>query len=364
MPPAKVLHLRSGTKLFGPERVILGLVHYASPEFLPIVGGIERGDSPSLMLQQAAAEGIATFRLACRGRLDLGAVNRLAEFLKKEQISILHAHDFKANFYALAARRKFPLPLVTTLHLWNRNNLVTAFYEFLDALLVRRFDRIIGVSPAIVEEAKRWHIPEAKLRVILNGIDIARFKQLPPRPVNGKLVIGSIGRLVAQKGYPIFLQMAAQILQRHPQIHFLLVGDGPVREELEAEAKKLGIAEKVTFAGQRDPVETAYGEMDIFVSSSLSEGLPIALLEAMAARLPVVATRVGAVPEVIEDNISGLLVESENLQALVDAVESLLDDPAKKQALAEGGFRRAQEHFSAENMARQTEAVYREILHG
>ena len=253
---------------------------------------------------------------------------------------------------------------MTTLHLWNRNNLATAFYEFLDALLVRRFDKIIGVSPAIVAEAKRWHIPEQKLQVILNGIDVARFQKIPPRSADGKLVIGSVGRLVAQKGYPIFLQMAAQMLQRHTHIHFLLVGDGPVREELEAEAKRLGLAEKITFAGQRDPVETAYGEMDIFVSSSLSEGLPIALLEAMAARLPVVATRVGAVPEVIEDNISGLLVEPENPSALVEAVENLLTDPAKKQALAEGGFQRARQHFSAENMARQTEAVYREILHG
>jgi len=364
MKPVKVLHLRSGTKLFGPERVILGLVHYASPEFQPIVGGLERGEAPSLMLQQAAAEGIATFRLPCRGRLDLGAVKRLAEFLENEQISILHAHDFKANFYAWLARKKFPLPLVTTLHLWNRNNLITASYEFIDALLVRRFDRIIGVSPAIVAEAKRWYIPEQKLRVILNGIDIARFQKNPPRPADDKIVIGSVGRLVAQKGFPIFLQMAVALLAKRDNLQFILVGDGPVREELEAESKKLGIADKVTFTGQRDPVETAYGEMDIFVSSSLSEGLPIALLEAMAARLPVVATRVGAVPEVIENNISGLLVEPDNPQVLVDAVDSLLADPAKKQALAEGGFRRVQEHFSAENMARQTEAVYREILHG
>jgi|WetSurMetagenome_2_1015567.scaffolds.fasta_scaffold122315_2 glycosyltransferase involved in cell wall biosynthesis len=364
MNPAKVLHLRSGTRLFGPERVILGLGHYASPEFPPIVGGIERGDAPSLMLQQAAAEGLATFRLPCRGRLDFGAIKRLADFLKTEQIGILHAHDFKANFYALAARRKYPLPLVTTLHLWNRNNFVTAIYECLDALLVRRFDRIIGVSPAIVAEAKRWHIPEEKLRVILNGIDVARFQKIPPRPADGKIVIGSVGRLVAQKGYPIFLQMAAALLAKNRHLQFLLVGDGPVRGELEAEAKNLGLGEKVIFAGQRDPVETAYGEMDIFVSSSLSEGLPIALLEAMAARLPVVATRVGAVAEVIEDEVSGLLVEAGNPQVLIAAVESLLADPTKKQALAEGGFRRVQERFSAENMARQTEAVYREILHG
>ena len=361
MSQARILHLRSGTHLFGPERVILSLAHYASDDFQPVVGGLGSGKQP-LLLHDAAAAGLETFWLETSGRLDFRAVHRLADYITQNNIALVHAHDFKADFYALAARRRVKAPLVTTLHLWNHNSLRTSFYEAIDALQVRYFDRIICVSPEIARDAQRWRVPAAKLRVILNGVDTRRFRPLSPRFANRQIVIGSIGRLVSQKGYDNFLQAAAQVSRQAPHARFLLVGDGPLRAELEAQAARLGISDCITFGGQRDPIEASYGELDIFVSSSYSEGLPIAVLEAMASRLPVIATRVGATPDVIEDGSSGILISPGNIDELTSAIMLLLRDSDLALALAQAAYERAKTQFSAEAMTRQTEAVYKEIL--
>ena len=363
MNPVKVLHLRSGTRLFGPERVILSLGRCAAPDFQIIVGGMGRG-KPGLLLEEAAALGLETFWLECRRRLDFAAIRRLAEFLRARDIRLLHAHDFKANFYALAARRYQPMLMVATLHLWNRSSAVTSAYEIFDALQVRFFDQVIAVSPEIAEQARRWRIPAEKVRVILNGVDMARFKACSQCFRNERIVIGSVGRLTRQKGYHDFLRAAAKVSQACPRARFLLVGDGPQRGALEAEAEQLGISHLVTFAGQRDPVEASYAEMDLFVSSSLSEGLPVAVLEAMASSLPVVATAVGASGEVIENEKSGLLVPPANVDALASALLRLVNTPDEAMTLAAAGRERVARHFSAEKMTRETESVYGELLHG
>ncbi len=359
--PTKALHMRSGTHLFGPERVILSLAHCASPLFLPIIGAISE-TADNLLLEEARRQGLGTFRLECRGRLDMGAISALARFIRKEEIRLLHAHDFKANFYALAASRRASVRTVTTLHNWTQAASPVRRYEWLDALQVRFFDRIIAVSPEIAAGARRWRIPARKLRVILNGVDLARFSPRPQVSFNSRVVIGTVGRLVWNKGYQDLLAAAARVCGELPNAHFLLVGDGPRRRDLEAEAQRLGLSSRVTFAGQRDAVEASYGEMDIFVSSSLTEGLPVAVLEAMASRLPVVATRVGAVPEVIEDGRSGLLVNPGEPEALASAIVELVKNKERAAALARAAYVRVAERFSAESMTRQTEAVYQELL--
>lgn len=362
MSPRRVLHLRSGTHLFGPERIILSLARHASPDYEPIIGGLER-DKPGLLLTEAAAAGLETVWFASKRRFDPKVVARLADFIGERAVAIIHAHDFKANFYALAARRRAPVKAVATLHLWNRSSLRTAVYEALDALLVRRFDRVIAVSPQIAAEARRRLVPSRKLRVILNGVDLERFPPLPARFRQSRVVIGSVGRLVKQKGYHNLLAALAEITKSVPEVELLLVGDGPQRGELEQQARRLGLSSQVTFAGQCDPVEESYGKFDLFVSSSLSEGLPVTVLEAMASGLPIVATHVGATPEVIEDGRSGLLVPPNDVKALSEALLCLIKDRELAMRLATAGHERAGQRFSAEAMTRQTESVYEEMLH-
>lgn len=361
MKPFKILHLRSGTHLFGPERIIISLARCASPSYQHTIAGIERG-SESLLVREAASLGIQAAWFRSYRRLDTKCVRDIARYISSHEIDLVHAHDFKANFYALAARRNLPVKTVTTLHLWNRSSLLTGVYEILDRLQIRLFDKVIAVSPAVAAQARRWKIPERKLQVILNGVDISRFASSSSAPVRKVFTIGSVGRLVSQKGYDLLLEACARIFADYADTRLVLVGDGPLREDLERRAQDLGISERVTFAGQTQEVEKALADMDLFVSSSLDEGLPVAVLEAMAARLPVVATMVGAADEVIENEKSGLLIKPDDVEALTYSIRRLREDKALRKALAEAGYRRVEEDFSAEKMTRKTEAVYAELL--
>jgi L-malate glycosyltransferase len=358
----KVLHLRSGRNLFGPERVILALARYSSAQFEHIVGAIEE-EGPSILADTAQAEGFANFRLPCRGRIDFAAISKLAAYVCDNDICIINAHDLKANFYALAAARRARVATVTTVHSWKRSSETPLIYAWLDARQVRAFDRIIAVAPDILQAARRSHCAEHKLRLILNGVDMARFAPRTERIGVNNLIIGSVGRLVAEKGYSNLLLAAVEICRVHPKVQFLLVGDGPLRGELEAQATQLGIAARVIFAGQCDNVAASYAQMDMYVLSSLTEGLPIVLLEAMASQLPIVATTVGAVAEVIAPDC-GLLVPPDDVPALTAAILKLLEDPPRAGALAAAAYRRVREVFSAQVMTQKTEAVYQELLDG
>jgi len=357
----RILHLRSGTNLHGPERVILSLGRYAAPDLQPVIGGLEQSVCRPL-LETATEYGLETFALECRGRLDKTAVGKLREFLQESGIDILHAHDFKANYYALAAAKDLPVKKVATLHhLWQHGPRCLAVYDLLDAIQVRRFDRIIAVSPEIANQAKRWRIPKQKLRVIINGIDIARFSESGSRVSNGRIVVGSVGRLTEAKGFADLLAAAAQVCKVLPTVSFLIIGDGPLRSSLESAAARLQISDRIRFAGRLDSVEAAYAQMDIYALSSRREGTPIALLEAMASRLPIVATRVGAIPDVIEEGVSGLLVNAGDIEGLSKAIIRLAQDAMLAAQLGEAAYARVIEEFSAEQMTRRTEAVYREL---
>jgi glycosyltransferase involved in cell wall biosynthesis len=242
---------------------------------------------------------------------------------------------------------------------------------WVDRLLYRLSDRIIVPSEAskrLVMEMEQ--IPARALSVVYNGVDMTQFAPQADRAAAREelglaadnVVIGSVGRLSADKGgQDVLIRAVAEVRQAHPEVRLVFVGDGPLRVGLEALVSELGLGEVVRFTGQRADVARLLGAFDIFVLPSLREALPIAVIEAMAVRLPVVAARIGGIPEVVEDGGTGCLVPPGDVAALAAVLERLVGDPALVARLGAAGQARVQAQFTVEQMVRRVEHLYEEL---
>jgi glycosyltransferase involved in cell wall biosynthesis len=294
----------------------------------------------------------------------------LRTFLKKEQIDILHTHNYKSNFYGLLASFGLDIHLATTCHTWFGDQLKMRFFFSLDKLLLNQFDRVFVVSEPIKEEVLQSHVRPKKVSVVWNGIDPDRFNNRSKESTNLEnartelgiqknwKVIGTVGRLTDQKGHVYFLEAAKRIAKGHSNVCFLIVGDGPLKTSLMIQSKGL----PVIFAGVRNDMPTMYALMDVFVLPSLDEGLPMVLLEAMASKTPVIATPVGEIPTVIEDNHSGLLVPPGDVNALAEAMIDVLQNPPKAKAFANRALAVVRQNYSSRTMAKTYAELYKDVL--
>jgi glycosyltransferase involved in cell wall biosynthesis len=352
----KILHLVSSGGYYGKEAVIVNLC--SALERLGCaseIGAFLNSQAPNQdLVKRAHQEHLPARTFACRGRLDLRAVRTIREHILSRQIDLVHTHDYKADVYGYMAARWTGRPVFATCHLWFCSTLQDRFYAGLDRLVLRHFDGIIGVSPPIGVTLHKSHVPQSKMAVIANGIDFSPFMGVEDaaagREFGSDLTVGIVGRLVRQKGHPILFAAARAILEKFPGAKFVLVGDGPDQKQLEALAQELGITGSVYFAGFRDDMARVYAGLDLMVMPSLDEGLPMTLLEGMAAKRAVIASAVGAVPEVIEHGQSGLLVEPGNADDLEQAMLLLLSDAPLRHRMAENA-RESVARFSSDQMA-------------
>jgi len=247
------------------------------------------------------------------------------------------------------------------------------FYLYMEKLGGLMTDQIIAVSKKDAEKAlTNKVISKEKVATIHNGIDVNYFNpniNLPLDKIKNSLgidkedlVIGLLGRLVKEKGIPFFIEAAAEVKNKYDNVKFLLVGDGPLRGELEASVHEKGLKEFFIFAGLREDVKEVLAIMDIVVFSSIKEGLPLALLEAMAMERPIVATSVGGIPEVIIPCKNGVLVAPRQSQELSAAIETFLKDKDLAKELGQQGRKTVVEKFSQEKMVKKTENIYRKLL--
>ncbi len=302
---------------------------------------------------------------------------KFARDLRRNRTHIVHSYNAYANIFALPAARLARTPLViasirdTGIYLTPTQSRVQRFLcRFADCILVN------------AEAVRRWlegqGYPSEKIAVIRNGVDLARFR---PRPGNGAIrrslglpprspLVAVFARLDQNKGIEYFLEAAAIVAARNPGVRFLIVGDkfvlkegaivGDVahRESLEGRARRLGLEGRVAFTGFRLDVPEILAEVSVSVLPSLSEGLPNAVLESMAAGVPVVATRVGGIPEAVEDGLSGMLVPPGDGAALARAIGMLLEKPELARRLGRAGRERVEVSFSLDRMVRRTQGLY------
>lgn len=296
---------------------------------------------------------------------------RLAELpwlwraLSLERPTLFHAHLTwpRACKPGVLAAWLTRVPAVATAHLY-----VASRLKWRTRPILRLLRRIIAVSEEVkTHYARELHVPARRLAVVRNGIRLPPFVAPPNITLRADLIRGrpdyivlTPARLHPQKGHEYLLAAAAQV----PDATFVLAGDGPLRAELEARARKLGLADRCIFLGHRSDMLDLLAVSDLFVLPSLFEGLPISVLEAMAAQRPVVATSIGGTDEVVIHGVTGLLVPPRDPATLAAAIRRLRADPVLAERLAAAGRERVEREFSAVAMARNVMRIYDEVLGG
>jgi len=349
--------------LGGAEQVVIRLASALDRErFEPIICCLnELGQ----FAPQAQAAGVEVVAFHKRGPVDLRMLRAMAAFFRDRGIQVVHTHLWGAQVWGrIAARMAGATCIVATEHnvdVWKR-----AYHLAIDRLLAPITHHLVAVSREVEAFYETRGVGRSRWQVIYNGIDTS----LPPVRERcrayeelgipgGCTVIGIIGRLVPAKAPDVFLEAMAIVAREWTQSRFLVVGDGPLRESTAARAAELGIAEQTIFAGVRQDVPQLLRGMDVLVFSSTREGLSIAMLEAMAAGVPVVATRVGGNPELIDSEESGFLVPVGDARALAERVLDLLRDPALAARVRAAARTRVERDFSLAAMVQAHEALFR-----
>jgi glycosyltransferase involved in cell wall biosynthesis len=362
-----VLHLISSEGVWGAESM-LGLLGHNLRRYgcQPIIGTFSDPRHPHLELaEQAEAEGLETEIIPCKGRLDWHAVRHVRKVLCGRRVDVLHAHGYKTNLYAYVAARHTRTAVVSTCHAWQGQHLLRMrMYAALDRLVLRLFDRVVAVSDDLAETLKLSGVESTRVKTIPNGIELERFRDARPLlrkefPAACRL-IGMVGRLAPEKGGDVLLRAVPAVLAEFPDTFFVFVGDGPCRQAWASLAKQLGAERNVAFSGTRRDMPEVYASLDALVLPSFNEGLPMCVLEAMAACRPVIATPVGSVDKLVLPGRTGLMVKQGDVTGLTAAILCLLREPGFARKLGEHAQAHVADSFSADLMTRRYLDLYYE----
>jgi glycosyltransferase involved in cell wall biosynthesis len=369
MQPLTVLHLIETDGLYGAERVVLGLARQSKLEgsFKPFIGCIVSGAAAELA-RQAADAGIETATFTVRPRMVALDVAALLLRARKIKPAVIHTHGYKAAIVGYSLSVLLGVPIITTCHLWFETDSLPLTYRFLTAVerrLYRRFDHVVAVSTAIADVVRSAGVPHARVSCIPNGIDVADEVVGVPAdtsPADQPFTIATLGRLVEQKAQHLIISAVAQLLSGGFNCRAVIAGDGPLRSQLREQARRMDVADKIQFLGFRRDIGEVLSAADVFVLPSVDEGLPMALLEAMARGLPVVATPVGAIPSVVTHERNGLLIPTGSSGALASAIAGILSQAGTRRELGLAGQATIRERFSSARMFRDYLAVYLQLV--
>ncbi len=348
--------------LGGAEQVVIRLAAGLDRRrFQPLICCL---DAPGPFAAQAEAAGVEVVAMGKRGPADLGAAWRLVRFLRRRAVDVVHTHLWGANLWGRPAAKLAGIPVVVT----TEHNLDTwkkVHHLALDRALAPAATHLVAVSRQVQEFYEAHRVGRRRWQVVHNGVDTS----VPMRRQRGPALlglgigadtpaVGFVGRLGPAKAPDVFLLALARVAAECPAVRALVVGDGPLRPSLEQQARQLGLERQVIFAGLRKDATELLSGLDAVAVSSLREGLSMAMLEAMAAGVPVVATAVGGTPELVRDGETGLLAPPGDPEALSRALSGLLADPGRADRIRCAARRQVEERFSLARMVEGYEALY------
>lgn len=358
-PPFRVVHLVTSLAIGGLEKVVLDLVRCRTRDvFSAHVVCLE---AAGVLAQGFAALDVSVEAIGTTSSVPL-RILKLARLLRKLKPHILHTHNPSPLLHGALAARLAGVPvLVHTKHGRNfPNRRVRVATNRLAALFT---DCVVAVSDdaaRIAHDVER--IPVDKVRLIHNGVDTDRFRYRGPRPHGDGFRAVTVARLDPVKDQATLLQAVRLVADRNPTFRLDIVGDGPSRAALESRRTELGLDRQVRFCGYQSDVEPYLAQADVFLLSSISEGIPLTLLEAMAVGLPGIATDVGGNREVIVPGVTGYLVPPRSPEALAEAMLSIQADPLAIERMGHASRQRIEAEFGLANVVAQYEAIYLEYL--
>jgi len=367
----RILHLTSHLNVGGVARYTVSVaaaLRRRGHEVVIASGGGE-------LEPEAAAAGVAHWRVPLHTSAEFSpqvfaAAWQMSRRLRRQPVDVLHAHTRTSQVAAARLSRALRIPYVTTWHGVFRPNLGRRLWPCTG-------DLTVAISRPVQQQLLTvFGVSGSHIRLIPNGVDPAHFAETPDAAAvaqyrerhhlpDGRPVVGTVGRLASGgvKGFDLLLGAVHALRQERPELHVLIVGDGPRRPFLERLAVDLGLSSRVHFAGSAMDTRVPLALMRVFAFPvRWQEGFGLSLIEAMAAGKPVVATRTGAVPDIVEDGRSGVLVPPEDAASLAEGIARLLSDPAAASRMGGAAQARVRETFSLERMVDQIESVYRELV--
>jgi glycosyltransferase involved in cell wall biosynthesis len=357
----------------GPDKTILN-----SPRFLEPMGYRNLcaymhppGDPGFEVLRRRAEHWKApVFSIPDRGPWDGRVVTQLLAVCRREKVVIWHGHDYKSNALGLLLRRFWPMRSVTTVHGWVKHTRRTPLYYGIDRWCLRRYEVVISVSDDLHRRCLEYGVPPDRCILIENGVDTRQFARSRTREEakhllgipRERLLIGAIGRLSEEKGFDLLIRAVDRLLASGLDVELRIAGEGDQYGRLDDLIRALHREDRIRLVGFQAETLPLFEAMDVFALSSLREGLPNVVLEAMALGVPVVATRVAGVPRLIEHAENGLLVDLGDGEQLVSAFTRLLADAGLRSHLGEAGRETVVERFSFERRMGRIREIYDELL--
>jgi glycosyltransferase involved in cell wall biosynthesis len=352
----RILQICSAREIGGGERHLADLAKGLVDRGHQVFAALSPASPVRAMLSSVLPENI--LELPMRNSLNLQTAIKLSRFVRANDIRIVHAHVARDYPLAALATGRSKASLILTRHVLFPLNRI-------HKLTLRRTSRVIAVSQAVADSLQSQSIFAAnKVVTIHNGIDLERFARGDaPRHGSRKLRVGTAGHLAPIKGHEDFVRAAALVIQRHPDVEVVIAGEdkSPARENraaLENLIDELGVGNNVKLVGWIEDMAQFLSTLDLFVSAARSEPFGLAIVEAMAAGVPVVATASEGAREIINDERSGRLVAVRDIASLARVIEELINDKAERQRLAQNAAAVARERFSLRRMVEKTEEVY------
>lgn len=361
-----VLYLSSSSGPGGAEQMLCSLASSLDrTQFRPIVGLFR----PGWLMEQCEKRGIETHVFPIGGPLHGDWIRACTRVVRKERVALIHAHEFDANVHGALVATITRTPIVATVH--GKHYYWSKFRRRLAYRLVSRFASMVTVSQNLKDFiAEKVGVDQSRIKVIYNGVkpspeysqaDLIECRAELGIP-GGDQIVGVVGSLYPVKGHRFLIEAIPNILAKFEGTTFLFVGRGELEGSLKELVRRLRVEKKVIFLGLRQDVPRLLSLSDVFVLPSLSEGLSMAILEAMTAGKPVVATRVGGNPEVVLHSQTGVLVPPEDSIALEEGLGQLLGDKALAEQMGLAGRKRAGQYFALSTMVENYQTLYKSCL--
>jgi glycosyltransferase involved in cell wall biosynthesis len=361
-----VLHVIAPAPFGGMESVVRMLAggHARRGHSIRVATVLSPGSGPHPFVASLESDGVTVIQLRVGARDYWGERKAIRALCREVRPHVVHTHGFRPDVISASAARAEGIPLVSTCHGFVESTLRGRAYQWLDRRALRRFDAVVAVSPSIASRLRASGVANRRIHLLFNAFaqnsepltrNAARqLLDLPEVPV-----IGWVGRLSAEKGPDVALEAFARL--NHPSAHLLFVGEGREQIPLRNRAKSLGVSDRLIWRGVVPDARRLFPAFDGFLLSSRTEGTPMALLEAMAADVPIVATRVGGVPDVVDDS-SAWLVDSGDAAAMARALFEMLDRPELARARAESARETLRQRFAIDPWLSRYESIYRGVV--
>ena len=373
-PRPLVLHVRVVTGHGGgPEKTILN-----SPRFLRNLGYESKlaylhppGDPGfDVLVGRGRRLNAEVLSVPDRGPFDVTVIARLLSICRQHQVAIWHGHDYKSNALGLLLRLAWPMQLVTTLHGWTNLTGRTPLYARIDKRCLPFYRAAICVSEDLLEACAQIGVPRDRRHLIHNAIDTDDYRRTTTRSEaktqlgfpTDELLVGAVGRLSPEKGFDLLIRAVAELRRAGRPVFLAIAGDGDERPRLEQLIAELGCQSFVQLLGYVADPRRLYEALDLYVLSSLREGLPNVVLEAMALEAPVIATRIAGLPKMIQDGVDGILVPPGDPAALTAAMADLLGDASARDRLSQAARQTIESRFSFQRRMERVVAVYDQVL--